>query len=256
LLQGDAGHVIADGWRCAGRGLQSRSGCRYSSASSSPCAPATGAAAATQAPSLLRQVKHLTSRGNAAPTRRTHGTWPSASCSASNACAKARRNYAGTSLVTRASGKKKIVAARFAHNDRLIDTLMIQAFAALRVSPGARTSYDDLRARGIEHNDALRRLANRLAGILHGCLKAHARYDETTAWGHREIPANLPSQLDIQNPGMSWLTFLGSGLAWGCDLRVPARKSGSCALSQVIELLVLLVRTAKTRVGATAVQIV
>ena len=64
------------------------------------------------------------------------------------ACAKARRNYAATSPITRASGKKKIVAARFVHNDRLIDALMIQAFAALRVSPGARTFYDDLRARG------------------------------------------------------------------------------------------------------------
>ena len=108
------------------------------------------------------------------------------------ACAKARRNYAATSPITRASGKKKIVAARFVHNDRLIDALMIQAFAALRVSPGARTFYDDLRARGIEHNDALRRLANRLVGILHGCLKAHTRYDETTAWGHRENTGQSP----------------------------------------------------------------
>ncbi len=103
-----------------------------------------------------------------------------------------RRNYAATSPITRASGKKKIVAARFVHNDRLIDALMIQAFAALRVPPGARTFYDDLRARGIEHNDALRRLANRLVGILHGCLKAHTRYDETTAWGHRENTGQSP----------------------------------------------------------------
>ncbi|MGH3281694.1 MAG: IS110 family transposase, partial [Trebonia sp.] len=84
---------------------------------------------------------------------------------------KARRNYAATSPLTRASGKKKVVAARFIHNDRLIDALMAQAFAALNASPGARTLYDDLRARGAEHNDALRRLANRLVGILHGCLK-------------------------------------------------------------------------------------
>ena len=108
------------------------------------------------------------------------------------ACAKARRNYAATSPITRASGKKKIVAARFVHNDRLIDALMIQAFAALRVSPGARTFYDDLRARGIEHNDALRRLANRLVGVLHGCLKTHTCYDEATAWGHRENTGQSP----------------------------------------------------------------
>ena len=102
---------------------------------------------------------------------------------------KARRNYAATSSVTRASGKKKVVAARFVHNDRLVDALNAQAFAALNASPGARAYYDELRARGIEHNDALRRLANRLVGILHGCLKTRALYNEATAWGHRE---NLP----------------------------------------------------------------
>ncbi|HEY1822888.1 MAG TPA: IS110 family transposase [Trebonia sp.] len=102
---------------------------------------------------------------------------------------KARRNYAATSPITRASGKKKVVAARFVHNDRLVDALNAQAFASLQASPGARALYDELRARGIEHNDALRRLANRLVGILHGCLKTRTLYDEATAWGHRQ---NLP----------------------------------------------------------------
>ena len=102
---------------------------------------------------------------------------------------KARRNYAATSPITRASGKKKVVAARFVHNDRLVDALNAQAFTALNASPGARAFYDSLRARGIEHNDALRRLANRLVGILHGCLKTRTLYDEATAWSHRE---NLP----------------------------------------------------------------
>jgi transposase len=102
---------------------------------------------------------------------------------------KARRNYAATSPVTRASGKKKIVAARFVHNDRLVDALNAQAFSALKTSPGARAFYDQQRAKGLEHNDALRRLANRLVGILHGCLKTRTLYDEATAWGHRE---NLP----------------------------------------------------------------
>jgi transposase len=99
---------------------------------------------------------------------------------------KARKNYAATSPLTRASGKKKVVAARFVHNDRLIDALNAQAFAALSASPGARAFYDALRAREIEHNDVLRRLANRLVGILHGCLKTGTLYDEATAWGHRE----------------------------------------------------------------------
>ena len=100
--------------------------------------------------------------------------------------ARARKNYAATSPITRASGKKKIVAARYIHNGRLIDALMAQAFAALNVSPGARALYDDLRARGIEHNDALRRVANRLVGILHGCLRTRTLYDEATAWSHRQ----------------------------------------------------------------------
>jgi hypothetical protein len=100
------------------------------------------------------------------------------------ATAKNRKNYAGTSPITRASGMKKVVAARFVHNDRLIDALMAQAFAALNTSPGARAYYDRQRARGADHNPALRQLANRLVGILHGCLKTRTRYDEATAWSH------------------------------------------------------------------------
>jgi transposase len=98
--------------------------------------------------------------------------------------AKARKNYAGTSPITRASGKKKVALARFVHNDRLIDALMSQAFTALKTSPGARAYYDRQRARGAGHNPALRQLANRLVGILHGCLKTSTLYDETTAWSH------------------------------------------------------------------------
>jgi len=98
------------------------------------------------------------------------------------ASAKARKNYAATSPITRASGKKKTVMARYVHNDRLTDALMSQAFSALQASPGARAYYDRQRARGSGHNPALRQLANRLVGILHGCLKTRTRYDEATAW--------------------------------------------------------------------------
>jgi hypothetical protein len=98
--------------------------------------------------------------------------------------ARARRNYAGTSPITRASGRKKVVLARYARNDRLADALHQQAFCALSSSPGARAYYDSLRARGTGHHAALRQLGNRLVGILHGCLKTGRRYDEDTAWAH------------------------------------------------------------------------
>ncbi len=98
--------------------------------------------------------------------------------------AKARKNYAGTSPITRASGKKKVALARFIHNDRLIDALMTQAFSTLKHSPGARAYYDRQRARGAGHNAALRQLANRLVGIFHGCPKTSTLYDEQTAWPH------------------------------------------------------------------------
>lgn len=103
--------------------------------------------------------------------------------------AKARKNYAGTSPITRASGKKKVALARFVHNDRLIDALLAQAFSALRLSPGARAYYDRQRTRGAGHNAALRQLANRLVGIIHGCLKTGTLYNETTAWSHHTTSA-------------------------------------------------------------------
>jgi hypothetical protein len=103
------------------------------------------------------------------------------------ASGKARKNYAATSPLTRASGKKKVVTARYIRNDRLTDALMAQAFTALSVSPGARALYDAERDRGTEYNAALRKVANRLVGILHGCLKTRTLYDEATAWPHHEI---------------------------------------------------------------------
>jgi transposase len=96
--------------------------------------------------------------------------------------AKARKNYSGTSPVTKASGTKRVVLARHARNRRLADALYLQAFAALSASPGARNFYDRHRAAGATHHQALRALANRLVGILHGCLRHHTTYDETTAW--------------------------------------------------------------------------
>jgi transposase len=103
--------------------------------------------------------------------------------------ARARKNYSGQSPITRASGKKTLVVARYVTNHRLADALHAQAFSALSASPGARGYYDELRARQIGHHAALRQLANRLVGILHGCLKTNTRSDENTAWQHRTTAA-------------------------------------------------------------------
>ena len=98
------------------------------------------------------------------------------------ASAKARKNYAGTSPITRASGTRRVVLARYARNKHLGDAVHQWAFCALTSSPGARAYYDTIRARGTGHHAALRQLGNRLVGILHGCLKANIPYSELQAW--------------------------------------------------------------------------
>ena len=103
--------------------------------------------------------------------------------------AKSRRNYGGTSPITKASGRSKVVLARFARNRRLADALDRWAFCSLTKSPGARGYYDELRARGKTHHQAVRQLANRWVGVLHVCLERHALYDEDAAWSQRQTAA-------------------------------------------------------------------
>jgi transposase len=98
---------------------------------------------------------------------------------------KCRKNYAGTSPITRASGTKRVVLARFARNQRLSNAIYLWAFASLSASPGARAFYDAHRSAGDTHHAALRSLGNRLVGLLHGCLANGTLYDEHTGWGHR-----------------------------------------------------------------------
>ena len=96
--------------------------------------------------------------------------------------ARARKNYAGTAPITRASGKKTVVTARYVRNRRLADALHQQALCSLTSSPGARGYYDRQREAGASHHKALRALSNRLVGILHGCLKHRTTYNEAVAW--------------------------------------------------------------------------
>jgi len=95
---------------------------------------------------------------------------------------RGRKNYAGTSPITKASGRSRVALARFARNRRLADALEMWAFCSLTSSEGARRYYDAHRAKGQTHRRALRSLANRWVGILHGCLQHRANYSEQVAW--------------------------------------------------------------------------
>jgi Transposase IS116/IS110/IS902 family len=75
--------------------------------------------------------------------------------------AKCRKNYAGTSPSTVTSGRKRAVLGRHVRNRRLYDAIDQWVFCALSRSPGARTFYDQRRAAGDLHHQALRALANR-----------------------------------------------------------------------------------------------
>ena len=55
--------------------------------------------------------------------------------------------------------------------------------------PAPARYYDRQRDRGATHHQALRALANRLVGILHGCLRHHTTYDESIAWANTLTPA-------------------------------------------------------------------
>ena len=120
------------------------------------------------------------------------------------ATAKARKNYAGTSPITRTSGKTRIVAARYVHNDRLIDALMTQAFAALNASPGARAYYDQLRARGAGHNAALRCASSPTGSSASSTAASRPAPTTTRPPPGRTAPQRL--LLDIKAPGMSLKT--------------------------------------------------
>jgi transposase len=107
---------------------------------------------------------------------------------------KSAKNYAGTSPITRASGTRSVVLARFVRNTRLADALDQGAFCSITASPGARLLYDQRRSAGDSHHKALRTLANRWVGILHGCLDHRCLYDEHTAWAHRADTDNQKLQ--------------------------------------------------------------
>ncbi|WP_413092534.1 IS110 family transposase [Streptomyces phaeochromogenes] len=97
--------------------------------------------------------------------------------------ARGLKAYAGSSPITRASGKKSSITRRWVKNDRLNHVGYLWAFSAITASPGAKTHY---RRRRDEHGDwhaaAQRNLFNRMIGQLYRCLQKHELFDEQTAF--------------------------------------------------------------------------
>jgi hypothetical protein len=83
------------------------------------------------------------------------------------------------------------VLARHVRNRRLYDAIDQWAFCLLTSSPGCRAFYDQRRAAGDVHHQALRALGNRLVGIR---TAAHAITPATTNTppGHTAHKINKP----------------------------------------------------------------
>jgi transposase len=96
--------------------------------------------------------------------------------------ARGLKAYAGSSPVTRASGKKSSITRRWVKNDRLNHAGYLWAFTALRTSPGAGAHYRRRREQGDWHAAAERNLFNRMLGQLYHCLRKRRLFDEQTAF--------------------------------------------------------------------------
>jgi transposase len=96
--------------------------------------------------------------------------------------ARGLKAYAGSSPITRASGKKSAITRRWVKNDRLNHTGYLWAFASLRACEGANAHYRRRREHGDWHAAAQRNLFNRMIGCLHHCLQARELFDEDTAF--------------------------------------------------------------------------
>ncbi len=112
--------------------------------------------------------------------------------------ARARKNYAGTAPIARASGKKKVVLARYVRNKRLGDALQQWAFCSLRGSPGAHAYYGQLRDRKIGHQP---RCANSPTASSAASTAASRPTPPTT--NTPPGTTTSPAPLDFLEPGMS-----------------------------------------------------
>ena len=136
--------------------------------------------------------------------------------------AKARKNYAGTSPITRASGTKKVVLARYARNERLGDAVQQWAFGcAERITRRARllrrapSPQDRPPSSATPTRQPARRHPARLPEDRHPLRRKH-----------RLGPPPHAPPLDIEKPGMS-VALAAAG--FGGDCRVIRSMSASSA---------------------------
>jgi transposase len=83
----------------------------------------------------------------------------------------------GTAPVTRSSGRSRTVRFRYAANKRMRHAIDWWAFVSVREDPWARHAYQQARARGQQHNRALRGVGARWTRILWRCWTDHTAYD-------------------------------------------------------------------------------
>ena len=101
------------------------------------------------------------------------------------ATAKSRKNYAGTSPLTVASGKKRAVLARHVRNRRLYDAIDQWAFCSLTASPGCRPSTTPAEPPETSTTKPYEPSATDSSASSTAASPTAAHYNEHTAWDHR-----------------------------------------------------------------------
>jgi transposase len=95
----------------------------------------------------------------------------------------------GTAPVTRASGRSRTVRFRYAANKRMRHAIDWWTFVSVRENQWAREHYDQARARGQQHNRALRGLGARWVRILWRCWTDSTPYDPARHLKAQQTPA-------------------------------------------------------------------
>jgi len=99
------------------------------------------------------------------------------------------RAHAGCAPVTKESGKRRVVAMRYACNPRLRNAVHYWAQTSVHHDALGAALYARLRARGCSHGRALRGVGDRLLAVLIAMLRTQALYDPARRRAPREIAA-------------------------------------------------------------------